>query len=75
MERDGLEIEDHLVAAETIVRKLENGEMRLAEAISAFREACDHLSAGEQMLVAAKAEVERLVAPGGGTEPLRLPSP
>jgi exodeoxyribonuclease VII small subunit len=71
----GMEFEDHLIAAEAIVRDLEKGEMRLTEAIAAFRKACEHISESERLLDVARVEVERLVAgtrAGGpaGTEPL-----
>jgi exodeoxyribonuclease VII small subunit len=73
----GMEFEDHLAAAEAIVRSLERGEMRLSEAIAAFRKACEHVQEGERLLAQAQVEVERLVAVAGPdgtprTEPLAL---
>lgn len=71
----GMELEDHMVAAEAIVRQLEKGDMRLNEAIDAFRRACEHVEAGERLLKEARLEVERLVAVDGAgatTEPLPL---
>lgn len=60
-----LEFEDHLIAAEAIVRDLERGDMRLTDAIAAFRQACEHISEGERLLSAARVEVQRLVSGAG----------
>lgn len=69
-----MEFEDHVVAVEAIVRQLERGDMRLNEAIEAFREACAHVQEGERLLEAARVEVYRLVdaaANGAGDRPAR----
>jgi exodeoxyribonuclease VII small subunit len=69
-----MEFEDHLAAAEKLVRQLERGDMRLVEAISAFRAACEHVAEGERLLEAARVEVQRLVArPAGEGDPLTVP--
>lgn len=72
-----MELEDHLAAAENLVRQIERGEMRLSEAINAFREACHHLAESERLLGEARVEVERILTTSGNgagalTEPLSV---
>lgn len=57
-----MEFEDHLAAIETIVRRLERGDMRLSEALEAFRTACYHIRESENLLEAARLEVQQLIA-------------
>lgn len=64
-----LEFEDHLVAAERIVHDLERGDMRLTDAITAFRQACEHITESERLLAAARIEVQRLVSGAGSQGP------
>lgn len=56
-----MEFEDHLEAAEALVRRIESGNLRLTEAIEAFRGACEHTHEAQRLLEAARAEVNRLV--------------
>ena len=58
----GMEFEDHLAAIETIVRRLERGDMRLNEALEAFRTACHHIRESEMLLEVAAQEVRELTA-------------
>lgn len=58
----GMEFEDHLAAIETIVRRLERGDMRLNEALEAFRTACHHVRESEMLLEVAAEEVRELTA-------------
>lgn len=69
----GMEFEDHVSAAEAIVRELERGDLRLSAAIEAFREACAHVEKGERLLEAARVEVHRLVEAVDGAEPRTEP--
>lgn len=63
-----MEIEDHLAAAEHLVKRIEAGEMRLAEAIAAFREVCAHLAASDVLLATAEVEVRELLGTAADLE-------
>ncbi|MBI4224614.1 MAG: exodeoxyribonuclease VII small subunit [Deltaproteobacteria bacterium] len=65
--------ESALEKLETLVRKLENGDLTLDESLKAFEEGIGLARHCEKLLNAAKGKVEKLVQKEGGkfeTEPL-----
>lgn len=63
-----LKFETALEKLETIVRKLEGGELTLEESLKAFEEGIGLARQCEKLLTQAKGKVEKLIAKEGGGE-------
>lgn len=64
---DGLSFEDALKELETIVRQLEQGQVKLDEAIAAYERGAQLKQHCERKLAEAKAKVEKITLAADGT--------